>query len=146
MLYVWLDENGNVCATYSLEFVPSGVEVVVFEDLTISDLDKVKVENGRIVRKTDEDFLSEVKEEKLKKLKEIIATLLEPTDYILFKFQEALLLGEDTSLFLQKYKKQLEWRNNVRQWGEEKKRLIRNAQTKEELDTISFDDYPKLEE
>jgi len=68
MLYAWVDEKGALCVTYDLAYVPKGVKYVEFPDLDILDADKLKIENGRIVKKTDEEILNELKQRLLSQL------------------------------------------------------------------------------
>jgi len=51
MLYAWINENGILCTTYDLAYVPEGVRYVEFPDLDILDADKLKIENGQIIKK-----------------------------------------------------------------------------------------------
>jgi len=144
MLYVWID-NGVIVGTDNPETIPQGVEYFIFEDLDLSDITSLKIENGRIVKKTDEEILNELKQRQLYRLKSIVSPLLSQTDYIILKIQEAQILNQDLSPLLQKYQKQIQWRESLRKWNEQKKMEITNAQSKEELESISLDDYPRME-
>ena len=67
-------------------------------------------------------------------------TLLEPTDYIILKISEAQALGDMNAVeqLKQKYATQLQQREAIRQWNEQMKQAIRNAQTLEELRSIEI--------
>jgi len=75
MLYAWID-NGVIVGTDNPETISQGVEYFIFEDLDLNDISSLKIENGKIVKKTDEEILNELKQQKLQQL--IFAT----TSYI----------------------------------------------------------------
>lgn len=89
MLYAWIDKNGTLCTTYDLTYVPEEYKanVVVFEDLEISEHDKLIVDNGVIRKKTDAELLNELKQSKLQELKQYVSSLLSQTDWVVIKLQ-----------------------------------------------------------
>lgn len=146
MLYVWINKDGTLCITYDLAYVPDGVEYVEFSDLDILDADKLKIENGKIVRKTDEEVLNELKNAMLKELDRIFASQIAQTDYVITKIQEAQIVGQDITPLLQQYKLKIQWRQALREWRDIKQKVILSAKNKKELEKVSLEDYPKLEE
>jgi len=76
MLYVWI-ENGVIVGTDNPDYIPKGIEYFIFEDLSVNDIVSLKIENGQVVRKTDEEVLNELKKIKLKELEEKTKTYIE---------------------------------------------------------------------
>jgi len=77
---------------------------------------------------------------KLKLLENIFRSLISKTDYIYLKAQD---LGVDVSII---YPNKIKWRKDLRTWYENKEKIINQLTTKEELQTIRFDDYPPIPE
>ena len=84
--------------------------------------------------KTQDEKLQELKAQKLSELKNYVAGLLEQTDYIIIKISEAQAHGNmAVEQLKQKYATQLQQREAIRQWNEQMKQAIRDAQSLEEL-------------
>jgi len=124
-----------LCCAVLPEAVPKGVEAV---ELEVESPDDVILDNGQIRLKTEAEKLVEEKQKKLAELKDYVASLLEPTDYVIVKIAEAQVLGdtEDVERLKQKYAKLLQQREAIRQWSKQMKQAIRNAQTLEELRSL----------
>jgi len=82
--------------------------------------------------------LEELKQIKLKQLKYNMSILLTELDYIITKISEAQLLNDTAQVeaLKQKYSSQLQKRQNIRDWGEQVKQAIQNANTVEELNSV----------
>jgi len=130
-------ELGILCCTLLPEAVPEGVEYV---ELEVESPDDVVYENGQIRLKTEAEKLEEERQRKLVALRNYIASLLERTDYVVVRIAEAEINGDtDTAEQLkQKYAKQLQEREAIRQWNEQMKQAIRNAKTLEELRSLEI--------
>ncbi len=122
----------TLCCALLPEAVPEGVKAI---ELEVETLDDVVFDNGQIRLKTEIEKLAEEKQRKLAELKRYIATLLEQTDYIIIKIAEAEVKGDkiEAERLKQRYAKQLQEREAIRQWNEQMKQVIRNAKTLEEL-------------
>jgi hypothetical protein len=133
-------EFNILCCTLLPETVPEGVEAV---ELEVETPDDVIYDGTQIRLKTEEEKLMEEKQKKLAELKNYVASLLERTDYIVVRIAEAEALGntETVEQLKQRYAKQLQQRQTIRQWNEQMKQAIRNAKTLEELRSI-FIDFP----
>jgi hypothetical protein len=127
----------TLCCALLPEAVPEGVEVV---ELEVETPDDVILDNGQIRVKTEAKKLAEKKEEKLAELRRYVATLLEPTDYVVVRIAEAQVRGDivEAEKLKQKYAKQLQEREAIRQWSKQMKQAIRNAKTLEELRRIEI--------
>ena len=79
--------------------------------------------------------IEKLRQKKLRELKIYVAELLAPMDYIIVKIAEAQALGNSTEVeaLKQKYATQLQRREAIRQWNEQTKQAINNAQSLEEL-------------
>ncbi len=140
MMKVWAfihPELKTLCCALIREAVPEGVEYV---ELEVESPDDVVYDNGQIRVKTEEERLKQEKERKLAELKSYVETLFEQTDYIIIKIAEAQTLGDTEAVeqLKQKYAKQLQQREAIRQWNEQMKQIIRNAKNLEELRTIEI--------
>jgi len=125
---------------YRLEAeLPPSDAYTVFEFDTENQEDLI-YDGYQIRLKTLDEKLAEEKQRKIEKLKRYAATLLEPTDYIILKISEAQALGDMNAVeqLKQKYATQLQQREAIRQWSEQMKQAIRNAQTLEELRSIEI--------
>jgi hypothetical protein len=125
---------------YRLEAeLPPSDAYTVFEFDTENQEDLI-YDGYQIRLKTLDEKLAEEKQRKIEKLKRYAATLLEPTDYIILKISEAQALGDMNAVeqLKQKYATQLQQREAIRQWNEQMKQAIRNAQTLEELRSIEI--------
>jgi len=133
-LYAWV-ENEQLFTTEDKNLAPSNAI-----ELEVESPDNVVYENGQIRLKTKEEKLAEEKERKLAELKNHTTSLLEQTDYIITKIAEAQLLGDTDKAerLKQKYAKQLQEREAIRQWNEQMKEAIRNAKTLDELRQIEI--------
>lgn len=132
MLYVWIDDNGILCTTFELASVPEKYKnnVVVFENLTIHDVDKLYVENGEIKVKTIEEILEKRKQDLLNLLRITVYNVLSQTDWVVIKCQE---LG----LEIQKeYPEICRFRQTIRMKNQKIEEMIVQATTLEELSTI----------
>ncbi len=127
----------NLCCAILPEAVPEGVEAV---ELEVESLDDVIYDNGQIRLKTEAEKLAEEKERKLVELKSYVASLLQPTDYIIIKIAEAEVKGDEMEVerLKQKYTQQLQQRQDIREWNEQMKQAIRNAENLEELRSIEI--------
>jgi len=70
----------------------------------------------------------------------MLLALLSQTDYVVIRIAEAETLGntETAEQLRQKYAKQLQERQAIREWNERMKQAIRNAKTLEELRRIEI--------
>lgn len=127
----------NLCCALLPEAVPEGVEAI---ELEVESLDDVILDNGQIRLKTEAEKLAEEKQKKLTELKKYVESLLEQTDYVIMKITEAQAVGDTNEVerLKQKYAKQLQEREAIRQWSEQMKQAIRNAKTLEELRSIEI--------
>jgi hypothetical protein len=125
---------------YKLEAeLPPSDAYVIFE-LDAETPDDIVYENGQIRLKTEAEKLAEEKQRKLAELKNYVASLLEQTDYIILKIAEAQAIGDTEAVeqLKQKYAAQLQQREAIREWNEQMKQAIRNAETLEELRSIEI--------
>jgi len=127
----------TLCCALLPEAVPPNVEAV---ELEVETPDDVVVDNGQIRVKTETEKLEEEKQRKLTELKNYVAGLFSQTDYIVLKISEAQALGntETAEQLKQKYASQLQQREAIRQWNEQMKQAIKNAETLEELRSIEI--------
>jgi hypothetical protein len=126
---------------YKLETeLPPSDAYVIFELDAENPDDVVLDDNGQIRLKTEAEKLAEEKQWKLTELKNYVKILLEQTDYIIIKIAEAQSLGDTETVeqLKQKYATQLQQREDIRQWNEQMKQAIKNAQTLEELRSIEI--------
>jgi hypothetical protein len=130
-------ELNILCCALLPEAVPEGVEAV---ELEVMSPDDVILDNGQIRLKTEAEKLEEEKQRKLAELKSYTARLLGQTDYIIVKIAEAQVSEniEAVEQLKQKYATQLQQREAIRQWNEQAKQTIRNAQTLDELRSIEI--------
>jgi hypothetical protein len=140
MMKVWAyihPELNILCCALLPEAVPEGVEAVELEVMSIDD---VVYDNEQIRLKTKAEKLAEEKQRKPAELKNYVASLLGQTDYMVMKIAEAQALGntDEVERLKQKYAKQLQQREAIRQWNEQTKQAIRNAQTLEELRSLEI--------
>ncbi|QWK20422.1 MAG: hypothetical protein KNN13_03645 [Hydrogenobacter thermophilus] len=126
-----------LCCALLPEAVPQGIQAIEFD---VETPDDVILDNGQIRVKTEAEKLAEEKQRKIENLKRYVATLLEPTDYIILKISEAQALGDmnEVEQLKQKYATQLQQREAIRQWNEQMKQAIRDAKTLEELRSIEI--------
>ena len=126
-----------LCCALLPEAVPEGVEAV---ELEVETPDDVILDNGQIRVKTETEKLEEEKQRKLAELKNYVASMLEPTDYIIIKIAEAQVRGDEAEVerLRQRYASQLQQREAIRQWNEQMKQAIKNAETLEELRSIEI--------
>jgi hypothetical protein len=127
----------TLCCTLLPEAVPKNVEYV---ELEVETPDDVVFDSGQIRVKTEAEKLEEEKERKLAELRNYVATLLEQTDYIIVKIAEAQVRGDtaEAERLRQRYAKQLQEREAIRQWNEQMKQAIRNAETLKEIRSIEI--------
>jgi hypothetical protein len=140
MMKVWAyihPDLKTLCCALLPEAAPEGVEAV---ELEVESPDDVILDNGQIRLKTEAEKLAEEKQKKLAELKSYVANLLEQTDYIIVKIAEAQVSGDTNAVeqLKQKYATQLQQREAIRQWNEQMKQAIRNAQTLDELRSIEI--------
>ncbi len=128
-------ELQTLCCALLPEAVPKGVEAV---ELEVQTPDDVILDNGQIRVKTEAEKLAEEKEKKLVELKSYVSTLLEKTDYIIIKITEAEVKRDplEAGRLRERYEMQLQEREAIRQWNEQMKQAIRNAETLEELRSL----------
>ena len=122
----------TLCCALLPEAVPEGVEAV---ELEVGTPDDVILDNGQIRLKTEAEKLKEEKQKKLAELKSYVASLLEQTDYIIVKIAEAQVSGDTEAVeqLKQKYATQLQQRKAIREWNEQMKQAINNAQSLDDL-------------
>jgi hypothetical protein len=125
-------ELKTLCCALLPEAVPAGVEAV---ELEVEAPEDVIYDGTQIRVKTEEEKFQEEKERKLMELKRYVAGLLAPTDYIITKIAEAQIKG-DVEMLKQKYSAQLQEREKIREWNEQMKQAIQNAQNLGELRSI----------
>ncbi len=133
--FVLYKDEGKI---YKLEAeLPPSDAYVIFE-FDAETPDDIILDNGKIRLKTETEKLTEEKEKKLAELKRYVASLLEPTDYIIIRIVEAKIKGNtaEARRLRQRYAIQLQEREDIRQWSEQMKQAIRNAKNLEELRTI----------
>ena len=136
-VYAYLHPQLNIlCCAVLPEAVPQGVQAIEFE---VEDISDVIYDGTQIRLKTLEEKLNEHKQEKLQQLKQIFASKIAQTDYILVRIEEAKLLNQDIQPLLEKYATQLQERQQLRQRYEELKQAIQNAITLEELEAIAIE-------
>ena len=130
-------ELNILCCALLKESIPANVEIVEFE---VDSVDDVVYDGTQIRLKTNEEKLQEVKQKKLMELKSYIANLLSNTDYIIVKISEAQLLGDTVEIenLKQKYATQLQERDAIRNWNEQMKQSINNANTLEDINSIEI--------
>ncbi|MCC5994633.1 MAG: hypothetical protein LM587_03535 [Candidatus Aenigmarchaeota archaeon] len=126
-----------LCCALLPEAIPPNTEYV---ELEVESPDDVIYDGTQIRLKTEAEKLAEEKQKKLAELKNYVARLLEQTDYIVMKISEAQALGDTNEVerLKQKYAKQIQQRQAIRQWNEQMKQAIRNAQTLEELRSVEI--------
>ncbi len=130
-------ELKTLCCAILPEAIPQGVEYV---ELEVESPDDVILDNGKIRLKTENEKLMEEKERKLAELKRYVASLLEETDYVIIRIAEAEVKGDtaEAERLRQRYAKQLQQRQAIREWNEQMKQAIRNAKNLEELRNIEI--------
>jgi hypothetical protein len=133
-VYAWI-ENKQLFTTEDKNLVPS--DAIEFE---VENFDDVVYDGTQIRLKTQDEKLQELKAQKLSELKTYVTSLLAQTDYVITKIAEAQLQNntEEVEALKQKYSAQLQQREAIRQWSEQMKQAIRNAQTLEELRSIEI--------
>ena len=135
-MFIWL-ENGELKVTFQKEYAPE--DALEIDTLGLTPIPPVeafiKIEDGRIVKKTQDEILQWLKDEKMRILKDYVASLLSPTDYVITKIAEAQIRNDtkEVEALKQKYLAQLQQREAIRAWNEQMKQAIRNAQNLEEL-------------
>jgi len=137
-VYAFIHPNLKIlCCALLPETVPPNVEYV---ELEVETPDDVIYDGTQIRLKTEEEKLTEEKQKKLAELKNYVASLLRPTDYVVIRIAETQALGnrKTAKQLRQKYAKQLQERQAIREWNEQMKQAIRNAKTLEELRSIEI--------
>jgi hypothetical protein len=127
----------TLCCALLPEAVPEGIEYMEFE---VETPDDITYDGTQIKLKTEAEKLAEEKQKKLAELKNYVASLLRPTDYIVIRIAEAQALGDRKTAkqLRQKYATQLQQRQAIRRWNEQMKQAIRNAKTLDELRSIEI--------
>jgi hypothetical protein len=138
MMKVWAyihPQLNILCWALLPEAVPERVQAI---ELEVETPDDVIYDGTQIRLKTDAEKLQEAKQKKLLELKSYVASLLAPTDYVITKISEARVLGDAVQVeaLKQKYSAQLQQREAIRQWNEQMKQAVQNAQSLEELRSI----------
>jgi len=129
-------ELNILCCALLKESVPKGVQAIEFE---VESTDDVIYDGAQIRLKTQDEKLQEEKQRKLAELKNYVASLLSPMDYIIVKIAEAQVLGQDVTVLKQKYAGQLQRREAIRAWNEQMKQAIEQAKTVEEVRSIKIE-------
>jgi hypothetical protein len=140
MMKVWAyihPQLNILCCALLKESVPEGVNAL---ELEVESPDDVILDNGQIKLKTEAEKLAEERQKKLAELKTYVGSLLGQTDYIIVKIAEAQVSEniEAVEQLKQKYAEKLQQREAIRQWNEQTKQAIRNAETLEELRSIEI--------
>lgn len=124
-----------LCCALLQENIPDNVDAIEFEVENTNDI----VYDGTQIRlKTQDEKLQELKAQKLSELKTYVASLLAQTDYVITKIAEAQIQNDtaEVEALKQKYATQLQQREAIRQWNEQTKQAINNAQSLDELNSI----------
>jgi hypothetical protein len=135
-VWAYLHPQLNIlCCALLPEAIPQGVQVIEFD---VESPDDVVFDGTQIRLKTDVEKLQEAKQRKLAELKDYVASLLAPTDYIIIKISEAQAIGDTSQVdsLKQKYSAQLQQREAIRQWNEQTKQAINNAQSLDVLNNV----------
>ena len=136
--YVWIDSNGNLQTQYIQALAPKNalkVNNYGYPNLPLDTL--ITVANGSITQNTEQQILQNLQKQKLQELSSYVATLLQPTDYIITKIAEAQATNDNNLQTLQtQYAKQLQQRASIRKWNENTKQVINNATTIDQLNSI----------
>jgi len=140
MMKVWAyihPDLGILCHALLPEAVPEGVNAVEFE---VENPNDVILDNGQIRVKTEAEKLEEERQRKLTELKNYVEHLLEPTDYVIVRITEAQVRGDEAEVerLRQRYARQLQQREAIRQWNEQMKQAIGSAKTLDELRQIEI--------
>jgi hypothetical protein len=139
--YVWLDENGNLQTQYIPTLAPKNALKVNnhgHSNLPLNVL--ITIDNGTIIQNTEQQILQNLQKQKLQNLSIYVASLLQPTDYIIIKMAEAQLTNNNTLPALQaKYANQLQQRANIRKWNDDTEQAINNATAIEQLLAINIE-------
>ncbi|MFZ8861396.1 MAG: hypothetical protein ACO2PP_12995 [Thermocrinis sp.] len=133
-LYAWV-ENEQLFTTEDKNLAPSNAI-----ELEVESPDDVVYDNGQIRVKTEAEKLEEEKRKKLTELKNYVEQLVKPTDYVIVRIAEAQVRGDEAEVerLRQRYARQLQQREDIRQWNEQMKQAIRNAKTLDELRQIEI--------
>jgi len=135
-VYAYIHPQLNIlCCAVLPEAVPKNIQAIEFE---VEDINDIIYDGTQIRLKTVEEKLNERKQEKLQQLKQIFASKISQTDYIITKIEEARLLNQDIQPLLDRYSEKLQERQQLRQRYEELKQAIQNATTLEELNAIDL--------
>jgi len=131
-------ELNILCCALLPEAIPQGIQAIEFE---VETPDDVIFDGNQIRLKTQEEKLNERKQIKMQELKNYVAVLLQPTDYVVIKIAEAQSLDDfaKANELLQKYSQVLERRQKIREWNEKIKQAIKEAKTLEELEGINIE-------
>ena len=142
MLYAWIDENGTLCTTYDLEFVPDKYKTTckIFDELSISDADKLYVDNNEIKLKPEEmlkeEKILQIKNRLIEKVKSILNEKLSKYGY--YSFGDLLFYaqaGEQEAIEL------LEWYRNFDEavWNFLENEIFQK--TLQELETFNDEEF-----
>ena len=133
-LYAWV-ENEQLFTTEDKNLAPSNAI-----ELEVENPNDVVYDNGQIRVKTEAEKLEEEKRKKLTELKNYVEQLVKPTDYVIVRIAEAQVRGDEAEVerLRQRYARQLQQREDIRQWNEQMKQAIRNAKTLDELRQIEI--------
>ena len=131
-IYAWV-ENGHLFTSEDESLAPS--DAIEFD---VESPDDVVYDGTQIRLKTQDEKLQELKAQKLSELKTYVESLLAPTDYIVTKIAEAQIQNDTAKVeaLKQKYSVQLQQREAIRQWNEQTKQAIKNAQSLDDLNSI----------
>jgi len=136
-------ELNILCCALLQESIPDNVKAIEFE---VENPNDIVYDGSQIRLKTQDEKLQELKSQKLSELKTYVAGLLAQTDYIITKIAEAQIQNDtaEVEALKQKYSTQLQQREAIRQWNEQMKQSIKNAQSLDELLSleIRFEEPP----
>jgi hypothetical protein len=135
-VFIWRNEKGEIEVAF--EKFPNVPETA--QEFDVESLDWIMFDEalGEFRVKTQDEKLQELKSQKLSELKTYIASLLAPTDYVITKIAEAQIQNDtaEVEALKQKYATQLQRREAIRQWNEQTKQAINNAQSLDALNSI----------
>ena len=123
---------------YRLEAeLPPSDAYIVF-DFDAENPEDLIYDGSQVRLKTQDEKLQELKSQKLSELETYVESILAPTDYIVIEIAEAQIQNNtaEVEALKQKYATQLQQRKAIRQWNEQTKQAIKNAQSLDALNSI----------